>query len=383
MELAQRISRFSSQASPADCGPAQLLVLPAKVVSPADIAFLAYVVSLANAVLPAEVFFPAQAGIVGAGPRWWCQDFGFPASRQAAPGGCSHWGGRCCARLPCGARPGVASRNSLRSLRSLRSHTRDENDDEARCARRPLGWPCRPRWASGPAARQAQTVHWTVCVRGSPPRRPRVSPRQAAAGATLRFWCSVFRAPGSGPRTSDARTLQTCPQRRVRPGRSAPLVRREAQGLRPRAQRDSSTDSSRLSERRERSERSEFRDAAARPSIAGQSGAAPTAPVKRCGLGARVFAATKVERHAAPVRNRQPPQAASTAAGIAGAEARQRGAIGSPELMSATGRKRPLAQPAHFTRHRSGITWRGTFHAQKRAVRTGGARARETWRQYC
>jgi len=43
----------------------------------------------------------------------------------------------------------------------------DSDSDEAR-ARRPLqaaAWPCRPRRASGPTPRQAQTVHWTVCVR--------------------------------------------------------------------------------------------------------------------------------------------------------------------------------------------------------------------------
>ena len=28
--------------------------------------------------------------------------------------------------------------------------------------------PCRPRRATGPALRQAQTVHWTVCVRAQP-----------------------------------------------------------------------------------------------------------------------------------------------------------------------------------------------------------------------
>ncbi len=46
-------------------------------------------------------------------------------------------------RLRCGAQPGVASRNSLRSLRSLRSNTRDESDMDARCARRPRA--CAPR----------------------------------------------------------------------------------------------------------------------------------------------------------------------------------------------------------------------------------------------
>ncbi len=42
-------------------------------------------------------------------------------------------------RLRCGARPDVASPNSLRSLRSLRSNIRDESDHEARCARRHQG----------------------------------------------------------------------------------------------------------------------------------------------------------------------------------------------------------------------------------------------------
>ena len=54
-------------------------------------------------------------------------------------------------------------------------------------------------------------------------------------------------------------------------GRACMGRRRGAQGLRPRAQRASSTDSWTLSERSERSERSEFGHGAARPSTAGQS----------------------------------------------------------------------------------------------------------------
>jgi hypothetical protein len=48
--------------------------------------------------------------------------------------------------------------------------------DEARVLR-PLqaaAWPCRPRRARGPAPRQAQTVHWTVCVRARLPASPSV-----------------------------------------------------------------------------------------------------------------------------------------------------------------------------------------------------------------
>ncbi len=133
-------------------------------------------------------------------------------------------------RLHCDARPGVASQNSLRSLRSLRSDNCAESVDEARCARRPQ-----------------------ACAS----RRHRNRPRRAPPAA-LKSWGLARRTPAR-------------PQRRVRAGRAAPLERREAQGSWPRAQRASSTDSSRLFERSERSERSEFRDGAARPSIAGQS----------------------------------------------------------------------------------------------------------------
>jgi len=48
-------------------------------------------------------------------------------------------------------------------------------DSDAACALRPLqaaAWPCRPRLASGQAPRQAQTVHWTVCVRARPTALP-------------------------------------------------------------------------------------------------------------------------------------------------------------------------------------------------------------------
>ena len=40
----------------------------------------------------------------------------------------------------------------------------DADSDEARTLRpsQAAAWPCRPRRASGPAPRQAQTVHWTV-----------------------------------------------------------------------------------------------------------------------------------------------------------------------------------------------------------------------------
>ena len=50
----------------------------------------------------------------------------------------------------------------------------DADGEEARTLR-PLqaaAMPCRPRLASGQALRQAQTVHWTVCVRAQPTESP-------------------------------------------------------------------------------------------------------------------------------------------------------------------------------------------------------------------
>ncbi len=161
-------------------------------------------------------------------------------------------------RLRCGARPSVASQNSLRSLRSLRSDNCDESVYEARCARR---------------------------LKPSAPRRHRNRPHRVPPAALQRW---VFQQ----------RATPTPQQRRVRAGRAAPLGCREGEsggkrsggplapcerpgllarrGLQgqvswPRAKRELSTDSSRMSERSERSERSEFCDGATRPSIAGKS----------------------------------------------------------------------------------------------------------------
>jgi hypothetical protein len=152
----------------------------------------------------------------------------------------------------CAARSGVAPQNSLRSLRSLRSDNRGESVHEARAAHAP-----------------------TPALRCSPPPKspPPGSPCREAHGG----WCS----------------LQTPPrwlQRRVRAGCGAPLRRRGAQGSWPRAQRALPSDSSRLSERSERIERSEFCDGPRDRAPQGSRSAAPTASVKRRGLPARGFA---------------------------------------------------------------------------------------------
>ena len=133
-------------------------------------------------------------------------------------------------RLRCGARPSVASQNSLRSLRSLRSDNCDESVHEARCARR---------------------------LKACAPRRHTNRPHQVPPAARQRRRCLLHTPPAH-------------PQRCVRAGRSAPVERREAQRSRPRAKRESSSDSSQLFERSERSERSEFCYGAAGASIAGQ-----------------------------------------------------------------------------------------------------------------
>ena len=156
-------------------------------------------------------------------------------------------------RLHCAARSGVAPPNSLRSLRSLRSNKRGESVDEARAAHAPTP---ALRCSSPPKSRPAGSpceVHGYCCSRQTPPR-----------------WL----------------------QRRVRAGCGAPVRRRGAQGSWPRAQRASTTDSSRLFERRERSERSELSDGPRDRAPQGSRCAAPTASAKRRGLPARAFART-------------------------------------------------------------------------------------------
>jgi hypothetical protein len=154
-------------------------------------------------------------------------------------------------RLHCAARSGVAPQNSLRSLRSLRSNNRGESVVEA-------------RWrAPTPALRCS-----------SPPKSP---------------------PPGSACRdlhrgSYSSQTTPRCLQRCVRAGCGAPLRRRGAQGSWPRAQRASTTDSSRLFERNERSECSEFCDGPRDRAPQGSRCAAPTASAKRRGLPARAFA---------------------------------------------------------------------------------------------
>ena len=125
-------------------------------------------------------------------------------------------------RLHCDARARVVPQNSLRSLRSLRSDIRGKSVHEARCR------------APTPALRFSS---------------PQKSPPAGCACRDDHPWFSK-----GVPEQEEVR-----------------LRGAEKHRSRGRAQRASLPDSSRLSERRERSERSEFCDGAARPSIAGKS----------------------------------------------------------------------------------------------------------------
>jgi len=189
---------------------------------------------------PMRLFVNVRSGLAPARRGKGC-----PPVAHAVAVGAAH-------RLHCAARSGVAPLNSLRSLRSLRSNRRGESVHEARAAHAPT-----------PALRCS-----------SPPKsRPAGSPCREVHG-----------------RRCSRQTPATCPQRRVRAGCGAPVRRRGAQGSWPRAQRASTTDSSRLFERRERSERSELSDGPRDRAPQGSRRAAPTASAKRRGLPARAFA---------------------------------------------------------------------------------------------
>jgi len=174
-------------------------------------------------------------------------------------------------RLHCAARSGVAPPNSLRSLRSLRSDNRGESVYEAHAAHAPT-----------PA----------LCCSSPPKSRPAGSPCREVHG----WWCSLP-------------VLQPWLQRRVRAGCGAPLRRRGAQGSWPRAQRASTTDSSRLFERRERSERSELSDGPRDRAPQGSRSAAETASAKRRGLPARADRGTPSSRSTTTTSHQQTPAA--------------------------------------------------------------------------
>ena len=242
---------------PAQAGIHNEVVIPVQAGIPVE------VVIPAQAGIPVELVIPAQAGIHSCACRCSsCQDLGRPAPRHALPGSGVGCGGERLRAGPAwrsslvasksrtprpqrftgavGAAPdcpamlrlAAASRNSLRSLRSLRSDNRDESVDESRCARRREPWPCRPRWASGPAARQAQTVHRTVVARGSPSRRT----TGALRPGRTRLCGDGVSARAIGPRTTEHHKRSVAP---VTGRRGRSLGRRGAQPRGRRTQRAS------------------------------------------------------------------------------------------------------------------------------------------------
>ncbi len=206
-------------------------------------------------------------------------------------------------QLRCGARSGVVPKNSLRSLCSLRSNSFGKHEDEARCARRPL-----------------------LCA----PRRHRDRPHRVPPAAEQERRHSNCCAP-TGP-----------PQSRVRSGCGAPLKRRVAQGLRPRAQRASSTDSSHLSERRERSEQSELCGGPQDRATQGSLRKAQTASVTHCGLSAHGFAArsTRVFRRARRTPTARRPNERAANRPRRPPRARRAGPLAAPRSAAGAGRLR-------------------------------------------
>ncbi len=112
-------------------------------------------------------------------------------------------------RLRCGARPGVAPHNSLRSLRSLRSDRCGESDHEARCARRPQA--CAPRRPRNRPCRVPPAAKATM--RGVPANdKPRCIGKGAGGQPAARL-CAAEKRRARGRARSALRELtrRVCP----------------------------------------------------------------------------------------------------------------------------------------------------------------------------
>ena len=107
-------------------------------------------------------------------------------------------------RLPCAARPAVASQNSLRSLRSLRSNSRDESDDEARASAR------RPRVCA--ARRRSRRC---ACRPPAPLREPVDSSRWLHPWFLAKPWAGGRACASAAPRSARARGLRIAARRGV------------------------------------------------------------------------------------------------------------------------------------------------------------------------
>ncbi len=186
--------------------------------------------------------------------------------------GCARRGGRCPGRAPtvavgaarrlrCASRSALARRNSLHSLRSLRSDNRRESDHEARATRVP-----------------------SALLRCSPPHKS-PTPGTAHRAATLVLCVGLCHggAGKAGGGCATAATLCGAEERRAR-GRA-------------RAARASTSDSPRLFERSERSERSDFLGGPRDRAPQGSRPEGPTAVHERRRIPARGFASLALHMH--------------------------------------------------------------------------------------
>jgi hypothetical protein len=193
-------------------------------------------------------------------------------SRQVAFGGGSCCGGRCCASTAfrCSARGRAAELAAFASLSPLKQTRRVSLRSALRAP--------------------------TSCLRSSPPQKsppPKATCRETNHGRRFdkqptlpdkarRFFFDRHHGLSKG-----AWALGSALRGR----------RRGAQGLRPRAQRASPSDSPRLFEWRERSERSEFSGGPRDRAPEGSRCAASTAEAKRTAQRPRAFAAALAARH--------------------------------------------------------------------------------------
>ena len=208
-------------------------------------------------------FGAARQAVRGVGSRWGGLRFAPTPLRALAPAGAKAFARhgtvrRDCpvSRLTASDRGRVAKLALLTSFATLKQ-SRRVSLRSALCAPTPL-----------------------LALQAAPGHRPGRSPgRNSPLGLFLSglAFSSPQRSPSPGSACRES-TVGLCSSRstrasnrRARAGRGAPAGRRGAQGSGPRAQRASITDSSRVFERRERSEQSEFRDGATSPSTAGQS----------------------------------------------------------------------------------------------------------------
>ena len=169
-------------------------------------------------------------------------------------------------RLRCDARAGVAPRNSLHSLRSLRSNNRGGSEVGARALRAPT-----PALRFSPPHKSPTP--------GTAHRAERLVVFDKVLGVSAKPWVGVRR------------------QRHEAALRNAGLVVARASALRP-------SDPSRLFERSERSERSEFRDGPRGRVPEGSRPAGTTAASERRRTPARGFASPQTTQAAGACRQR-------------------------------------------------------------------------------